>query len=329
MPLDQHQRDINYLRVSLTDHCNLRCVYCMPLRGLHFAPPEEHLTAEEIATVVRAATRIGFRKVRLSGGAPLLRTDVVEIVRRLAAIEAVQDLCMTTNGVLLPALADELVDAGLHRVNIHLDTLDPDRLKKAMRFGHFDDIWAGIEAAERTGLTPIKINVVVVRGYNETDVAELARLTIERDWHVRFIELMPFGIDACAQLSRERFVPTTETCDRIQSKLGSMTPLCNEDVADESTNYRLPDARGVVGFISPVSAPYCGTCNRMRLTADGKLHLCLLKDGELDVKAALRDGHTNGVLEKILTKAVTQKPIGHELAQGLSIRDRAMFQLGG
>lgn len=329
MPQDGFGREINYLRLSLIDHCNLRCVYCMPLRGLSFVPTQELLTAVELEQVVRAAAAVGFTKVRLTGGEPTLRSDLVEIVERVGCVPGISDLAMTTNGILLPQLAEQLRRAGLTRINIHLDTLDPDRLRRVMRFASRDEMWAGIQAAEAAGLTPIKLNSVVVRDHNEADVVELARLTYERDWHVRFIELMPLGNGECARLSLSQYVPNPETRSRIEETLGPLTPVGSEHAADEARNYRLDGARGIVGFISPVSEPYCGTCNRMRLTADGKFHLCLLNDDEMDVKKALRNGGGRGAVERILLEAVAHKPTGHRLEEGISTRNRSMFQLGG
>jgi len=329
MPLDPFNRDINYLRVSLTDHCNLRCVYCMPVRGLQFAPREEVLTAPDIEKVVRAAAAIGFRKIRLTGGEPTLRSDLVEIVAAIAAISGVEDLSMTTNGVLLPPLAKPLREAGLRRVNIHVDTLNPERLKRVMRFGTLSEIWAGIEAAVDAGFCPIKLNCVVVRDYNDEDVVDLARLTQERDWHVRFIELMPLGNDECSRLALSQYVPNFETRARIESALGPLAPVVNERPSDESRNFRVPGGAGIVGFISPVSEPYCGDCNRMRLTADGKLHLCLLNDDEIDLKPALRNGATHDTVSDILLRAVARKPTGHRLDEGVHTERRRMFQLGG
>src|SRR5215831_7882817 len=290
MPQDGFGREIDYLRISLTDHCNLRCVYCMPLEGLSFAPPAHLLTAQEIETVARAAVAVGFRKFRLTGGEPTLRADLLEIVERLAAVPGVRDLAMTTNGIRLRELAPALAAAGLRRVNVHLDSLDPTRLAAVMRWGTLDDIWRGIEAAEDAGLRPMKLNAVVARGYNDDDVVALAALTIARDWHVRFIETMPLGVREVAALARERLVPSAESRARIEDALGPLTPLPARDPSDEARNYRLPGARGVVGFISPVTEPYCATCNRMRLTAEGRFHLCLLNDDELDVRRALRAG---------------------------------------
>jgi cyclic pyranopterin phosphate synthase len=303
----------------------------MPLDGLRFLPNPELLTAEEIETVARAAVAVGFRKLRLTGGEPLLRADIVEIVERLARIEGLGALALTTNALLLPELAVPLKRAGLERVNVHLDSLNPETVARQMRWGTFDRIWAGIVAADEAGLNPIKLNAVVTAGFNEADVVELARLTMERDWHVRFIELMPLGGGECATLSIKRYVSNIETRRRIEAELGPLTELASENLSDESRNFRLRGARGVVGFISPVSEPYCGTCNRMRLTADGKFHLCLLNDDELDVRKALRSG-ADGALEsvaRILKRAVSLKPTGHHLLEGRSTRERSMYQIGG
>ena len=329
MPLDRFGRPINYLRLSLTDHCNLRCVYCMPLRGLKFVPHEELLTPQELELVVQAAADVGFYKIRLTGGEPTLRADLVEIVERVSRIDGITDVALTTNAILLPQLARPLKEAGLTRVNIHIDSLHPERLSRVMRFGNLKEMWAGVEAASEVGFSPLKFNCVVVRDYNEDDVVDLARLSVERDWHVRFIELMPLGGGECARLSLSQFVPTAETRERIESSLGPLSALPSQSPSDESRNFRLPGARGVVGFISPVSEPYCGSCNRMRLTADGKFHLCLLNDDELDVKAAIRGGGGRDAIAAILLKAIAQKPTGHRLDQGLSTQQRSMFQIGG
>ncbi len=329
MPLDGFGRTIDYLRISVIDHCNLRCVYCMPLSGLKFSRSDELLSAAEIERVARAAIDVGFRKIRLTGGEPTLRPDLLEIVERLGLLSGLRDIAMTTNGILLPRLAVALVQAGLRRVNIHIDSLHPGRLQRIMRFATVDEIWAGIEAAERAGLRPIKLNVVVTRGYNDDDVVELARLTMKRDWHVRFIELMPLGGGECARLAVSNFVSNKDTLRRIEEALGPMALLPDQHPADESLNYRLPGARGVVGLISPVSQPYCGNCNRMRLTADGKFHLCLLNDDELDLRAAMRNGAGDRVIQSLLLQAVAAKPTGHHLDRGESTEDRSMYQLGG
>jgi cyclic pyranopterin phosphate synthase len=236
---------------------------------------------------------------------------------------------MTTNAILLPRLARPLVDAGLRRINVHVDSFHPERLKKIMRFGTLPEIEAGIAAAEDAGLAPIKINCVVTRDFNDTDVVEMARRTLEHPWHVRFIELMPLGGGEAAHLALSQFVPSRETRQRIESALGALVAVPSMNASDESRNFRLADAPGIVGFISPVSEPYCGTCNRMRLTADGKFHLCLLHDDELDVKAALRGGGGLPAVAAILARAVGLKPTGHSLEEGISTEDRSMFQIGG
>jgi cyclic pyranopterin phosphate synthase len=331
VPRDSFNREIDYLRISVIDRCNLRCVYCMPLEGLRFVPNAELLTAGEIETVARAAVEAGFRKFRLTGGEPTLRADLEEIVERVSRVPGVEGLALTTNALMLEDLARPLKQAGLTRINVHLDSLDPATVERQMRWGSFERIWRGIMAAEAAGLGPIKLNAVVAAGFNEGDVIELARLTVERDWHVRFIELMPLGGGECATLSVKRYVSNIETRRRIESALGPLAELPTENLADESRNYRLAGARGVIGFISPVSEPYCGTCNRMRLTADGKFHLCLLNDDELDVRRALRSGRADALAEvtRILRRAVEMKPTGHHLLEGRSTLDRSMYQIGG
>lgn len=331
MPSDSFNRNIDYLRISLIDNCNLRCVYCMPLDGLQFLPRSELLSPQEIERVVRAAVSVGFRKFRLTGGEPTLRSDLLEIVERLSSVPGVGDLALTTNALMLPKLAQPLKRAGLQRINVHLDSLNPLTVERQMRWGSFERVWEGIMAAEGAGLVPIKLNAVVAAGYNEADVVDLARLTMDRDWHVRFIELMPLGGGECASLSIKRYVSNIETRRRIEGALGSLRELETDNLSDESRNFQIAGARGIVGFISPVSEPYCGNCNRMRLTADGKFHLCLLNDDELDVRKALRsgaDGNTDAIAA-ILLRAVRAKPTGHHLLEGRSTNERSMYQIGG
>jgi len=330
MPLDRFHREIDYLRISLTDHCNLRCVYCMPLSGAAYTPLEGSLTAAEIEQVARAAASVGFRKIRLTGGEPTLRPDLVDIVGRIARVPGIQDVAMTTNGILLPRLAPALKEAGLKRVNIHVDSLDRERVGRVMRWAKLDDIWAGIEAACAAGFAPLKLNCVVVAGYNdEQDVVELARLTLTRDWHLRFIELMPLGGGECAKVAIDDYVSNVDTRRRLEQELGALLPIAATSQSDESRNFRFAGAPGVVGFINPVSEPYCGSCNRMRLTADGRFHLCLLKDDELDVRAALRRGADDDDIAAILLRAVDAKPTGHQLHAGVSTLERSMHHLGG
>ncbi len=332
-PRDRFGRVIDYLRISLTDRCNLRCVYCMPLAQPDLADSADILTAAEIEEVVRVATVLGFRKFRLTGGEPTLRRDVLDVVRRIAAVPGVEDLSMTTNAVRLPEMAEDLAAAGLDRVNVHLDTLSARTLPEIMRLGRLDRVLAGIRGAERAGLVPMKLNAVVVKGLNDTQVADLARLTIENAWHVRFIELMPLGGGEEARVSVTQYVSNVETRQRVEAALGPLTSVPSRNPADESENFRLAGAPGVIGFISPVSKPYCGSCNRMRLTADGRFHLCLLHDTELDVRAALRSpvaaSERREQVSQILLSAVAGKPTGHALDRGVHAKGRRMHQIGG
>lgn len=329
MPLDRFEREIDYLRISLTDRCNLRCIYCMPLSEVPYAAREDLLSAQEIGRVIDAAASVGFRRIRFTGGEPTLRPDLIEIIEQTARVEGIRDIALTTNGMRLPELAAPLRAAGLNRVNVHIDSLSATRLPQIMRWGDARLVRAGIDAALAAGLAPMKLNCVVTAGYNEEDVVELARLTLEHDWHVRFIELMPLGGGECADISRDRYVPTAATRARIEEALGPLDALPKTHPADESANHRLAGAPGVVGFISPVSAPYCNTCNRMRLTADGRFHLCLLHDDELDIRTALRAGASCEKIGAILLRAVGAKPTGHALDQGISPLNRSMHHIGG
>ncbi len=323
---DQFGRRIDYLRISLIDHCNLRCVYCMPLHGLTFVPRADLLTPEEIEQIARAAVRVGFEKVRLTGGEPTLRPDLIEIVERLARIPGLRTLAITTNGILLPELAVPLKRAGLTRVNIHVDTVHSENFKRLMRGGKVDDALVGIHAAEEAGLTPVKLNAVVLRGYNDGDVAELAALTLENGWHVRFIEAMPLGIQANEAI--RGYVPNSETMARIEAVHGPLEVLNEGELVGEARMYRLAGARGQVGFINPVSEPYCDDCNRLRLTADGKIRLCLLTDHEMDFRQALREQGPEA-LDALFVRAVTAKPVGHQLRRGIYPEARGMSQIGG
>lgn len=324
---DRFGREINYLRISLTDRCNLRCVYCMPMHGLTFVPNQKLLSATEIERVVRAAAEVGFHKVRLTGGEPTLRQDIVEIVHRLSQVEGIDQLVMTTNGYRLPHIADELVEAGLKRVNIHVDSLNQERLAGLMRLGTIEKAWAGIEAAERAGLTPIKLNAVITRGYNDDDAADLARLTLTKPWQIRFIELMPFA--GPTEIALENYVSSEEVQRLIEAELGPLFPVNNGQLDGEARLYRLAGSLGTVGFISPVSNPYCDDCNRMRLTADGRMRMCLLKDGEIDFRDTLRGGGSHQDLVELFKRAIRAKPVGHQLKNGIHPELRTMSQIGG
>lgn len=324
---DSYRRKIDYLRISLTDRCNLRCVYCMPMTGLTFLPGRELLTPVELERIARAAVEMGFYKIRLTGGEPTLRHDLIEIVGRLAHTPGIRELVMTTNGFRLPQMAEALARAGLQRVNIHLDSLNQTNLSRMMRLNSLEKAWSGIEAAEQAGLTPLKLNMVVARNYNDADVVELARLTFDHDWHVRLIELMPVG--SPAEIAFNHYVPTTESITRIEAELGPLKPLYNGEIVGEARLYRLPGARGTVGFISPISHPYCHSCNRLRLTADGRIRLCLLSEQELDLRAILRQGASHSALVALFRQAILAKPAGSLLPRGLYPENRTMSQIGG
>jgi GTP 3',8-cyclase len=323
---DRYGRRIDYLRISLIDHCNLRCVYCMPLHGLQFISRPELLTPAEIEQIARAAVEVGFGKIRLTGGEPTLRPDLIEIVERLAAIPGLRTLAMTTNGIRLPQMARDLKRAGLTRVNIHLDTINPERLRRLMRWGEVDEAMAGIYAAQEAGLTPVKLNAVVLRGYNDEDVAELAALTLDHPWEVRFIESMPLGIQANEAI--RGYVSNVETRARIEAVHGELEVLNGGELVGEARMGRISGAAGQLGFINPVSEPYCDDCNRLRLTADGKIRLCLLTDHELDFRTVLRDEGIDA-LKPLFVRAVTAKPVGHQLRRGIYPAQRGMSQIGG
>lgn len=325
--LDGYGRRINYLRLSVTDRCNLRCLYCVPAERPDPIPEAELLSASELEQVARAAIEVGFAKVRLTGGEPLTRRDVVEVVTRLAGLPGMRELVMTTNGLRLAELARPLFEAGLRRVNIHLDSLDRARAQRLMQLGAPDKVWAGILAAEQAGLTPIKLNMVVVRGHNEPDVVEMARLTREREWHVRFIELMPIG--AAAGFALEHYVSSQEVMAHIEATLGRLLPLNGGALVGEACLYRLQDGRGTLGFISPVSNPYCASCDHMRVTADGQLRLCLLADQEIDLRQALRSGASHQELVRLFQQAIAAKPRGNHLQHGQLATKRAMIHIGG
>ncbi len=324
--IDQFGRRLNYLRISLTDACNLRCVYCMP-ESMTFRPRQELMTDNELSTIVRAMAELGVDKIRLTGGEPTVRPNLVEIVRFIAQQQGVRIVAMTTNGILLPQLAEPLARAGLNRMNVSIDTLDPAKFKRITRWGRLDTVWAGLEAAEAADLRPIKINVVVTRGFNDEEVVDLARLTLERDWEVRFIELMPFGSEA--SFAQDAVVSSAETRQRIETALGPLHELVGYDGRDPARPYRLAGAQGTLGFISTVTEPFCAGCNRLRLTADGKLRLCLLRDGEFDVLTPLRQGADPESLKRMIAAAVYHKPWGHGLPDGEVPQLRLMNQIGG
>lgn len=326
MAIDRFGRRIHYLRISLTDHCNLRCVYCMP-EDMTFRPNAEMMQDDELLTLMRLFAGLGFDKIRLTGGEPTVRAHVVELVHGIAHTPGIGSVSMTTNGVLLPRLARPLAEAGLQRVNVSLDTLNPEKFHRLTRWGKIEEVWAGILAAEEAGLTPLKLNAVVVRGYNDQDVGELAQLTVDHSWQVRFIEMMPFA--GATDLQTHQLVTASEIQARIEQALGPMEIVNNGELDGEARVFRLPGARGEVGFISSVTQAFCAQCSRARLTSDGRLRLCLLREGEVDLLKPLRAGASLEDLRQIILDGIWEKPWGHGLEEGIIPLNRVMSEIGG
>ena len=332
---DSHGRVIDYLRISLTDKCNFRCIYCMPAEGVCPMGHDELLRIEEIEAIARVATRIGIRSVRLTGGEPLVRKGVVDLVRSLHDMPGIENVSMTTNAVLLPEMADDLKAAGLSRVNISLDTLDAEQFKFITRVGRIESTLKGIDAALEVGFNPVKINAVTVRSLNQ-DYLAFAKLSIDRPLHVRFIEYMPVGTSTGADgtgWGKQDVVPSEELLQIINERareqgMPELVSTCDDDKPlgwGPARYFQFPGAQGTVGFISPLSRHFCSECNRLRLTADGKLRPCLFSDREVDVRAALRTGGEDAVYECFL-EALNLKPDEHHDKVGT---ERKMSQIGG
>lgn len=323
---DSFGRTLHYLRISLTDVCNLRCVYCMP-EHMQFMPKSQLLTDDEILELAEVAVSLGVTRIRLTGGEPTVRPGLVNLVRRLAALTGLQDLAMTTNALRLDELAAPLKNAGLDRVNISLDTLDAEKFHALTRWGQVADVWRGVDAAVAAGLVPLKFNSVIVRGFNDgQDMLDLAALTLDHDWEVRFIEMMPF--DAVTDFQQSNVVPFREMQENIERCFGPLEEV-GYDYVDPSRPYRIPGAQGTLGFINSVTEPFCQGCGRLRLTADGKLRLCLLKEDEVDLITPLRAGSSRAEMQRIMWEGAFHKPWGHDLARGAFAENRAMNQLGG
>ena len=307
---DRFGRRIEYLRISVTDRCNLRCVYCLPANGVRWQPREHVLRFEEILDVVRAGVRLGITHVRLTGGEPLVREGLVELAHMLAAVPGLEDLALTTNGVLLARDAQALARAGLRRVNISLDTLKPDRFHAITRFGAIEDVHEGIDAALNAGLHPVKLNVVVMRGVNDDEIVHIGRLAVDRPLHVRFIELMPIG----DYFSRERLVPSDEMLARL-NPLGELCPVDGPVGCGPARSYTWAGARGSVGIIGAMTQAFCARCNRLRLTATGQLRPCLDQESAVDLVPALRPVVDHEQLAQRICHAVAAKPERHAMAQ--------------
>jgi cyclic pyranopterin phosphate synthase len=324
---DAFLRPITYLRISVTDRCNLRCTYCMPEAGLPWIPNADVLSFDEIERIVRAAAGVGVRSIRLTGGEPLVRPNLAALVERLAAIDGIDDIALSTNGMLLADQVRRLAAAGLRRVNVSLDTLRPDRFQAIARRPGLDRVLAGIDAALAAGLAPVKLNCVVMRGANDDELDDFAALAREREIFVRFIEMMPVVENAAAQ--RDAYLSSEDILARLGAS-GRLEPVAGPGGNGPARYFAEPGARGAVGVISPLSHDYCDRCNRVRLTADGRLRLCLFGDHEIDIRTPLRAGADEAAIAALFRGGMLIKPERHHLRLGeVSSRMRAFSEIGG
>ncbi|MGH7724307.1 MAG: GTP 3',8-cyclase MoaA [Candidatus Eiseniibacteriota bacterium] len=326
--IDPFGRSIRYVRISVTDRCNLRCQYCMPNGYLGGESPADILSYEEIATIAEAMVGLGVRKFRLTGGEPLVRRDLHVLVRMLRAFPEVEDLALSTNAVLLRQQAPALREAGLNRVNISLDTLNPETFRRISVNSSLDLVLDGIKAAEEVGLDPIKLNMVVMKGVNDGEIEDMARLTFEKPWTIRFIEVMPMRQDPGRQAGQ---YVSTDTIQARLERVGTLVPVPRDANAGPAREYRFEGARGAVGFITPLSHTFCATCNRVRMTTTGKLRLCLFGEAGCDLRAPLRAGASVEDLRGVILAALGRKPESHHLALGYSGPEApiTMSQIGG
>ncbi|GMR04820.1 MAG: GTP 3',8-cyclase MoaA [Thermodesulfobacteriota bacterium] len=326
--IDKYNRRINYLRISVTDRCNLRCLYCMPAEGIELCQPENILRYEELLRVARIAASRGVTKIRVTGGEPLVRKGLVGFIREVSSISGVEDLSLTTNGVLLKDYALRLKEAGLKRVNVSLDTLNRERFKKITRGDRLDDVLEGLDRALEAGLTPVKVNMVVIKGFNDDEVLDFALMSKQKPFHIRFIEYMPFDTEEGWQ--RDKCMSVSDIKAIIEKREKLIPAIDASGGAGPARRFRFKGADGEVGFISPVTEHFCGECNRLRLTADGKLRVCLFSDSEIDLRTALRDGSDDAAIEKILFHAVAEKPAGHHINENIFKKcSRTMSLIGG
>lgn len=323
---DGCQRNIDYLRLSITDRCNLRCTYCMPTEGVCKLLHDDMLRYEEILRLARVAVGLGITKIRITGGEPLVRRDVVTLCRGIARLEGLESLSLTTNGVLLADHAQALADAGIQRVNVSLDTLRREKFLAITRRDAFLDVWRGIQAADRVGLRPVKLNVVVMQGVNDDEIEDLARLTLDHPIHVRFIEFMPFRSDEFER----RYLSSEEILARLRG-MGTLEEATSRNSNGPARYYRLNGGEGKIGIISPISHHFCPTCNRLRLTSDGRLRTCLFSSHETDLRSVLRSGAPDQALAQCIVEAVANKPKQHVLDSEVFRKciGRPMVSIGG
>ena len=329
--LDKFDREINYLRVSITDRCNLHCSYCRPKEGISLRGHDDILRYEEIIRIVSMAVKLGLIKVRITGGEPLLRRGFIEFIASLNKIQGLQDISLTTNGILLEEYAQGIFDAGIHRINISLDSLNKEKYFRVTNGGNLEAVLRGIAKAEEIGFSPIKINTVAIKGFNDDEVLAFAKLAVDKPFQMRFIELMPMG-----QASLEHgadYLPVTQLMQKISAKFELEQIKVKENKsAGPATIFRIKGGRGEIGFINPVSSHFCSTCNRLRLTADGRLRACLIKEEEIDLKKALSEKCSDSVLERLIREAILLKPKQHDLDcsdRHLKKCHRDMSEIGG
>lgn len=325
--MNKSKRPINYLRLSVTDRCNLRCTYCMPEEGCAFVPHEEILTYEEILHLVKLSVQSGIRKVRLTGGEPLVRKGFIEFLQRLCNIKELNEVTLTTNGVLLKEFAADIKECGICRINVSLDSLKAKRFSRITGRDSFERVWQGIQEADRLGFSPIKINMVALKGINDDEILDFARLTLEKPYHVRFIEFMPVGEQNC--WSWEKFISTDEIRGRIET-MGTLRPIKADRFGGPAERFVLDGSKGEIGFIGALSNHFCTLCNRLRLTAEGHLRSCLFSEQEIDIKTPLRNGNNDGHLLELIRLAMENKPKDHSpLGQGPRKCIRQMSTIGG
>lgn len=326
--IDTYGRIHDNLRISVTDRCNIRCFYCMPEHDVEFVPRREILSFEEIERFARVAVSLGVRKLRITGGEPLVRRDLPILIRKLCAIPGVDDLALTTNGVLLREQAELLYDAGLRRINVHLDTLDRERFRLITRRDDLDHVIEGIEACRRLGYGPIKINAVAVKGLVEPDIVPLARFGRERNIEIRYIEFMP--LDAQGLWDRARVLLADDILKMLSLRIAPLEPVPNPDPRAPASEYQFADGVGQVGLIASVSRPFCMSCNRIRLTADGKIRYCLFAIEETDVKSLLRGSAADEEIAGVIRSTVSGKWEGHEINSSRFVAPpRPMYSIGG
>jgi cyclic pyranopterin phosphate synthase len=329
--LDKFNREINYLRVSITDRCNLHCTYCRPKEGISLQGHDDILRYEEIIRIVSVAVKMGLVKVRVTGGEPLVRRGFVAFIAALKKINGLKDISLTTNGILLEEFAQNIFDAGVCRINISLDSLNKDKYFRITNGGNLEAVLRGITRAKEIGFFPIKINTVAIKGFNDDEVLDFAQLAVNKSFQVRFIELMPVG--HANLYCREDYMPATQLIQKISERYELEKIKDKKNKSDGPAKiFKIKGGRGEVGFINPVSDHFCSTCNRLRLTSDGKLRVCLLKEEEVDLKKALRENCSDAELEKLIGEAIFSKPQKHDLVcteNSLKKCYRNMSEIGG